>query len=725
MKKLLLIGNAVLISMSVHSQTAKSIQPSGVTNLAEKIRKEKTAKHDPVFVAGRSAKSPHIINNPLNSSASTAANPIISATFTKFTGSMNAFGMLVSAQKPLQYNRYLQTYSWIQRKHPNYVTNPVLPANAQSGAIVAFFGKNEGTVWDSTLLFSDASRWSRYPQGAIYNPLNGNNLAAAYVVGSGPCTASSDNWVGSWYASKLIGAAVTNSAGADQQFMPNASPFGSATSPTMTKHDFPRSSFNIDDNGVVRSLGEISRDVNDVSSNANYGYRGALVAKGSFNSGAFVWTPDSMIPPAVLSSDGLVLSNQSYMAWNDVGTVGYVVLIGARQGATLSNKGYQPFVYKTTNSGNTWVLVNGIDFNTGSWAMLKNSMQSVNINPSLEVPFFKYDEGIDMVVDKNNKLHIASMVVGTSSTHNDSLGYTYQFTIAGDQYAWPHIPTARPYIFDFVGDGVGAWTATLIDSLGTEGPSSVSGQGGFGFNPWADAGDPTASVSSDTRLQLSRTYDGEFITYSWAESDSTLNTTTNKWHEFPNIHQRAMRICDGSVSTDEYVITSPSSGFNPNVRDKAYFHFMSSTCKAGASNATQATFTVGYTVSNNINTDAIAPVTNYFSNAVVVHTFPSAACGTTLTTGINNLSSNEVTRARVYPNPSNGGSFNVEITLSSLNTINIDLYNAIGQKVSAVKVNGQLGENSVKMDVNGVTPGVYFVKIKTGSTETTKKLIIA
>lgn len=261
--------------MSVNSQTAKSIQASGTINLAEKIRKQNAAKHDPVLVAGRPAKDPHIISDPQNNSASSTANPIISATFNKFTASMNVFGMLVSAQKPLQYNRYLQTYSWIQRKHPFYITNPTLPANAQSGAIVAFLGKNEGTVWDSTLLFSDASRWSRYPQGGIYNPMNGNNLAASYVVGSGPCTASSDNWVGNWYASKLIGAAGTNSAGADQQFMPNASPFGSATSPTMTKHDFARSSFAITDDGVVRSLGEISRDVNDVSSNANYGCRGA------------------------------------------------------------------------------------------------------------------------------------------------------------------------------------------------------------------------------------------------------------------------------------------------------------------------------------------------------------------------------------------------------------------------------------------------------------------
>jgi hypothetical protein len=722
MKKLLLIGSAVLITMSANSQTAKLVQPSGTFDLAEKIRKERAIKIEADASAGRSAHGPLISNDPQNSSSNSSSSPIISATFNKFTGSMNVFGMLVSSQKALQYNRFLQAYSFIQRKHPFYITNPALPANAQSGAIVAFIGKNEGTLWDSTLLYSDASRWSRYPQGGIYNPSNSSNLAAAYVVGSGPCTGSSDNWVGSWYASKLIGAAGTNSAGADQQFFSNTPPFGTTTSPTMTKHDFPRSGFAATDDGIVRSLGEISRDVNDVSSNANYGFRGALVSKGSFNSGAFVWTPDSMIPPAALSSDGLVLSSQPYMAWNDAGTVGYVMLIGSRQGSTLSNKGYQPMIYKTTNSGNSWILLNGIDFNTGNWTFLKNSMQSVSANPTLEIPFFKYDEGIDMVVDNNNKLHIASMVVGTAKEHVDSLGYTFQYSISGDTYAWPHINTARPYIFDFCGDGLGAWTHTLIDSLGTEGPSSVSGQGGFIYNPWADAGDPSASVDSDSRLQLSRTYDGQFIVYSWGESDTTINTAANKFHEFPNIHQKALRLCDGKVSTDEFLVSSPSTGFNPAVRDHAFFHFMSSTCKAGASNATQATFTVAYTVSNNAATDGVSPVTNYFANVVAIHTFPTASCGNTLTTGVASAKT-EASQSLIYPNPTDS-KFSVRLSLSAAKEISVDVYNAIGEKVAGTRANGQIGENTVPVNMNQAAAGVYFVKIKAGSSESTKKLVV-
>src|SRR5688572_6980087 len=115
MKKLLLIGSAALITMSVNSQTAKLIQPSGTFDLAEKIRKERAIKIEPDASVGKPVNGPAVTNNPLSGSSKSSSSPIISATFTKVTGSMNVFGMLVSSQKALQYNRFLQTYSFIQR----------------------------------------------------------------------------------------------------------------------------------------------------------------------------------------------------------------------------------------------------------------------------------------------------------------------------------------------------------------------------------------------------------------------------------------------------------------------------------------------------------------------------------------------------------------------------------------------------------------------------------
>jgi hypothetical protein len=583
-------------------------------------------------------------------------------------------------------------------------------------------GKQCGLAWDSTLVYADATNWSRYPQGGIYSPNGNHNIEAAYAVAMGPVTATGGGWIGSYYATKSLTSTVQkNATGPDQQFFSHTTPFNSSTSPQMTKHYFPRYGFSQCDNGMVYSLGGLYDQYGQVTAGQPENFRGALLAKGNFVSGAMVWTPDSMIPPVIMTSaNARQVFGQPYMAWDDAGAVGYVMFIGARTGATSSNKGWQPIIYKTTNSGNSWTLINGIDFNTAStWDFVLNSMRSVNINTTLSVPFFNVGEGIDCSVDKNGKLHIGSTVVGTSSTNNDSLGYTWQF--GTNKYSWIYANTAWPYLFDFIGDGSGPWTFKTIDSVGTEGPGTTSTDPGNSANCWGNQSQ-TSPASSDMRIQLSRTYDGEFILYSWGESDTTLTTSNLKWNEFPNIRMKALRMCDLSVSSDKYLVSSPQSGYHPRVRDKAFFHFMSRQSRGDQSTPSTAQFTVPLTVSNNPLCLGDNPIDTYFGRVVVSYSFATAACGSTVTIGINNPAG-EVRNTRLYPNPAKN-SFNIDIVLNVSNDISVYVYNAIGQKVSTLKVNGQIGENTVKMDMNGANPGVYFVKIKSGSTESTKKVII-
>jgi hypothetical protein len=732
MKKQLLIGSALLLAISVNSQNSRQFRPvTGIVNMDAKMKASKlawgSAYEAPVTNANKFSNPSPEVGVGSDNSTSSVSSPIINATFTRFSGSGNVFGMLVSNQKALQYNRILQTFSFIQRKSSTYVEMPPLPAQAENGAIVAYLGKNDGASWDSTLIFADASNWSRYPQGGIYNPPGNTTYTNAYVVGSGPCTSGSNTWVGSWFASKKITSPGTNTAGvsgSEQQFVPNSSPWNNATSPAMKKQDFPRYSFSSTEDGMVRSLGYIVNDVN-ATTNSGFGIRGAAMNKGVFNSGVFVWSYDSFIPPVVartVNEPGTKsMWSTPYMAWNDAGTHGYLMFLGQRQGSTGQNVGWQPIIYKTTNSGNSWVVVNGIDFNQPTiYDKLLNSMNGPNTNTNISIPFFKADEGIDLIVDNANKLHILATAVGCAKQHPDSVEYTWQFGTEG--YAWIHLNTAHPYICDFSGDGTGTWAMNVIDSLGTEGPSDQAGGNGFTSNPWANQSQANP-VASDSRIQISRSYDGEFITYSWAESDTTLTTGATKWNEFPNIHQRAMRLCDGAISTDELLISSPTTGFNANVRDKAYFHFMGSTCKAGGSTMTSATFTVPYTVSNNSTTDGGISVNNYFSKAIVTHNFPSSACGATVMTGVSAAAKTEASESFVYPNPTDN-QFNVRLNLANNNGISVEVYNAIGQKVVETKVNGQIGENNVPMNMNNAKAGVYFVKIKVGNTESTKKLVV-
>lgn len=728
MKKQLLLGSALLLTISAFPQNkATKLQPSSIINMAEKLATKFNAAYSEDLAAPNAAKqapSKTVVSPDHGTSATEAtSSPIISSSFTRLSGSMNLLGMIVSSSKPLHYHNDINTIAFIQRKSTTYNASPI--GNSNSGTIVGYFSKNFGTTWDSTCIWANATNLARYPQGGIYNPVGNQNPDNAYLVGCGPVTVGS-GWIGSWYASKKIGAVGTNTPGTDQQFMSHVTPFGSTTSPSMPKHYFPRHGFSSTDDGIVRSLGGLYDEYGLVTAGQPEKYRGTIVTKGSFQAGAMVWTADSLVPPTVsITTGGRQLYSQNWMAWNEAGTVGYVMFIGGRQGSTGSNFGWQPIIYKTTNSGNTWALTNGINFNTaGTWDFIKNSMAPVNTNSALEIPFFNVSEGIDMTVDKNNDLHIVSTVVGTARNHPDSMGYTWQFTKGTENYSWPFSKTAWPYIFDFIGDGAN-WTYRTIDSVGTEGPGQTSGSNGFSSNQWANASQTTAA-SSDMRIQVSRTYDGEFVLYSWAESDTTLTTAAVKWNEFPNIKQRAMRICDKTVSSDEYAISSPTIGFNARVRDKAFFHYMAPECMGGVvtqTTSTAATFTVPYTVSNNLSYDAGLPVDNFVGKSIVSHAFPAASgtCAAIMTSsGIN---SNEVTQSYVYPNPAKN-SFNVALSLTNSKDVSVEVFNAIGQKVAGSTYNGQMGQNIIPININGVNAGVYFVKIKAGNNETTKKLIL-
>ncbi|HRD40819.1 MAG TPA: hypothetical protein PLC65_19475, partial [Bacteroidia bacterium] len=102
----------------------------------------------------------------------------------RFTGSMNAFGVLVSESKPLNYYPALNAVTFIHRKSLTYTPT----SNGNSGSIVGMYTTNNGTTWDSTCIWASGSDLARYPQGGLYNPLGNTNVNNAYMLGMGPVT---------------------------------------------------------------------------------------------------------------------------------------------------------------------------------------------------------------------------------------------------------------------------------------------------------------------------------------------------------------------------------------------------------------------------------------------------------------------------------------------------------------------------------------------------------
>ena len=410
------------------------------------------------------------------------------------------------------------------------------------------------------------------------------------------------------------------------------------------------------------------------------------------------------------------MGGQPQMAWNESGTVGYVVFIGSRAGATNSNKGWQPIVYKTTNSGATWAIVNSIDFNSAAMGTIKSRIPAVwsSNSPTTPVlPQFNTAEGFGLVVDNSNKLHIISTIVGTAYFDVDSVTGGYSFD-SNERYSWGHEPGNRPYVYDFIGDGTAPWTYITVDSLSSEGPGSASGDPGYDENPWdADAG---TKVTSDSRIQAGRTPDGKYIIYSWAESDTNFTNNAKKWNSLPNLHVRCLDVTTGSLSATEPIISTTS----PGVSSRAMFHYMSSTSGSAAVSSNSINITMPFTVSNSLPYSQLTNNKHWYISSVLKFKVPGSGSGSVslLNNGSEN-SSNSV----IFPNPAKNNT-SLLLELNENTSVDLVILNTMGQVLKSMKIQGQIGENNVNLDLNGMSTGIYIVNVKVGNSLSTKKLII-
>lgn len=725
MKRQLLLGTALLAAISAFPQ-------------ASKVK----AKYEPVDMAAKIAQKYSIINNanegtptgnpsaPIgpvmqaNSERSSAAAPII---WQGLTGSMNIFGVLVSEQKPLHYNDNLNVVTFVHRKSPTYIPSPVAsPSTAASGCIVMEVTTDWGNSWDSTLLWNNNTQFARYPQGGIYNPPGNTSIANTYGVVGGPITTGT-GWIGSYLASKKLDVKgslaydnVASTAPNAQQFFANTAPFGATG-----KFDFPRLYFTSTDDGMVRMVGRINDNINGTTLVAQ-NYRGARILKGAFNSGVFTWTGDSIIPANIVvtgAGQKQIIPDAMHMAWNEAGTVGYMVFLGCDNTKTLSNRGLQPIVYKTTNSGATWSTVQGIDFNSPAMAApVIDHIVSVNTNSTLVIPQFNTGEGVDVVVDKNDRLHIMASLLPTFSSHPDSLFFSYSFTNAdGEKYNYRHIPGERPYIYDFYQTATG-WSVTIVDSMSTEGPSPTSGGDGYNDNPWkADPSNSNSKQSCDARMQMSRTPDGNYIVYTWAESDTNFTNSNHKWNHLPNLKARVLDVTANTIHTLEINMTNPATQANPLVASRATMHYVSPKCGYVYSPTTTINgpiLRLPATVSNDQNTpmEQVLPCKHWYTSATLEY-------GKLNDVSVKENAISSLQNSVIFPNPASNQA-NLLINLNNESKINIEIFNTIGQLVKTVSAQGHLGENTIVMDLKGLNTGVYMVTVKNNNASTTKKLIV-
>lgn len=702
MNKPLLLGSALLVAISAYPQNGK-LKPSGILeskpkyfNVIEQASQNSSTPIGPV----KQIKSKH------------ASDAKIAAVGTRFTGSMNVFSYLVSQSKSLCYNPGVNAVTFVARKSPFYVAS----SNSNSGAIVASISTNLGTSWDSTCMWTSAANLGRYPQGGIYNPLGNTNKNNAYVVGMGPITGGS-GWLGNWYASKSLNGAGTTSPGADQQAHLSATP-------TIKKHEFSRYAFSSIDGGLVRSMAAIQNDPN-ATTNAAYGLRGAAMVKGTFNAGAFVWSVDSFIPATTMNTAGTPATTDDYknldgtpvQAWSENGTIGYVVMLGSRASETISatrvknTGGYQPIVYKTTNSGASWSLLPPNDFaNYAQFRGVNDRVYPINTSTSTLIPNFRQNEGFDVTVDINGELHYVTTLVGHTSNHVDTLGYrnvfgTEQYSYGSGNFDWP-------MIYDFyTSSSTGGWKYHMVDSMYSEGPGQSTGDPGVGSNPWTNGAD---KVAYDARIQVSRSVDGKKIVYSWAETDTSLSGL--KWNIYPEIMMRGFDVTINKVTPTQNITLGSGD-----TDASAFFHYMSNKAVGSSSVCIEVPFTAIPTLTGS---DGLSAVNTYYlKGAQLCPT--SFSINPMAPTGIASSTKSNTSNIDVinFPNPANAAT-TILVALKEASNFEVAIYNAVGQLIDTYKVNGQIGTNEINVDLSNFSSGVYVYNVKVGNSTVTKKLIV-
>jgi len=703
MKKHVLLASMLMVGVGVYAQNGK-IRPTNArpVNMAEReVKKLSFNEENASKTNGQrhSAVRPSNLRNKSNGNVPHIAT--VSAT--RFSGSQNAYGVLTSNQKPLQYNSDIDIVTFVHRKSQYFTT---APAN-NSGSIITSWSLNRGTTWDSTCIWADGTNLARYPQGGIYNPPGNTNVNNVYFVGTGPVTNGS-NWIGNWYASKSYTASVggnnTALSAPNTTFIPSV--FN-----TVQKADMVRNHFTYTNDGYVRAAGPIVNDIN-ATTNLAYSPRGMMIMKGTFNAGSFIWSGDSLIYPVVYSSaNGNALLSTPYMAWDNSGTIGYAVMLGVRQGATGAMQGIQPIVYKTTNSGTTWTLIPPFDFTTLDEVYKRLPLATNGYTDA--IPFFSSGEGVDVTVDNLGRLHLVATVVSAYSNHPDSLFYTYAFNSGGGCGAQNYnfyygSTTFHPTIMDFVLNGNNTWNGILVDSMATEGTSG----GNNTCSQWDGAG-----LDVDARIQVSRNDVGDKIFYSWTETDTTV--TGHHFNVYPDLYMKGYDVSTDKVTAKTLVIGT--SATTPTVAQSGiFFHYMSTR----AINVGGGTYEIPFTFSGDPTFGGTSPVDHYYVSGAQFTMTDFSTPSTPLSSKNNSgsISKNNTINASVYPNPTNATT-QLVVNLDKASDIHVEIMNTLGQVINKMDIKGNAGQHVINVDLSNENAGVYFYSITTNVGKANGKIV--
>ncbi|CAN5579597.1 hypothetical protein BH11BAC1_BH11BAC1_07630 [soil metagenome] len=510
----------------------------------------------------------------------------------------------------------------------------------------------------------------RYPHGVIYNPAGNTDPNNAYVTTIGPtndgaaagfCSAS---WNGLETGNAQIGAAPAH----------------------IWKH------YNCDTlglNTLIPSGGQIVKNTG-VSYFVVNGYNGTAyndticLIKGVWNGTTNTMDYEfiKIYMPVCLDAAGVPMLIDVNTAWNDAGDIGYITILGNDWACNVEQQDttFGLIVLKTTDGGATWNKQNR------PWLS--------QLDPVLANGGFFCTTAFehDAAVDKNNNLHIAVAVGAYAGGGSISTGPGF----------WA--------LFDITTqDGGITWGATVVGR-------PMSFRGAYGI-----AGDPIdVPINEDSRPQISRSWDGSKMFFSWFDTDTILFGSTSG-NIFPDMFSIGLDV-DAELWTAQVNHTQNSG-----------------TDLDGASHWGN----IGYYTINNGAEECIPMVGGIMlspptsTGGALQYEYISGACMSNYTNslqliplpiiiGVNDpkISASIFNVSSNYPNPYSGKTA-VDVTLAKVNDVTIEISNAVGQILSTSNYkNLHAGVNTLTIDGSSLSKGLYFYTVKAGLESSTKTMSV-
>jgi hypothetical protein len=569
--------------------------------------------------------------------------------------SSNIYSVLTPEQRSLAYNPQLGLASFTFRADPATYDD----AMGNSGSIVSATSA-DGSNWSETWMVQTTDVFGRYPTAAIYNPTGNTDPQEAFLTASGPVTDGS-GWTSNFFASSRVSGDDASYETID-------------VDPGYTGFQSARNGMQVCEDGMAHVIGPKFQD-----NGANYSTELNLnIWNGEFDGSAFAWEEVDVEVDLALRNDGTTKNFWTFgNAWSEDGSVGYAWLVG--QLSDLEDEGgYQPIVFRSTDAGESW---DEVDILLEDNAVMSEYLWGTQQD---EGPVWPLCTEISGVVDINNELQLFVKATGTSSTHPDSIGYSYT--------------GALDYIFNIEIDEDGVQTVMFIDSVLA---ADV-----------ADDSDPAfGAIGWDSRLQASKSPTGDAVFAVWTDTEDP--EAFEGVNGAPNI-KAAGRFVDGDFND------FPVTNFTKDDLYAGFYFFMY---------ASQHTYIENEGGANYIHlpvTTSVSPV-EFAGNddlSAVTHSYVKGI-KYLLTTGqeemTHSFSSIEVSQNQ--PNPFSGTT-TINITSQRVSPVIIEVSNLMGQTVYTMDAGTINGTKKVEINAENLQSGVYFYSVKIGGESISRKMIV-